>query len=378
MRKKADVVILLVFFVLLPSAVFADKVPITIESGELLEKQNKYDQAQVVYEEWLKTGAENPRFFEILKKCGSLEKNAFHVIELYSHYLPAVKDREKQKELLVHIGVHYAMLGDYSAAQNSFVKAFTPLEKPQKDLFILAPAQLALLSGDPDKALLWLQQVYPVLYYETDKAEALYLLVEVAVMKNNTEYAEEVLGNIAKGSPSSPAYARALYRIIVYFNSKKDTGKSTVYRNQLKEKFPSSPEYLALTDNINDPKIMVMTLPHEFIAFQSEQEIIAETGKSSGKEKDSKAVPVLETQTDKKEITNGYSIQIGSYTMQENAQFILRDAVKLGFSGDIIETQIRGKTYYRVFIGRNLSEKEAQQTLAKLNDKGFSGFLYSN
>ncbi|RPJ05597.1 MAG: SPOR domain-containing protein, partial [Spirochaetaceae bacterium] len=75
--------------------------------------------------------------------------------------------------------------------------------------------------------------------------------------------------------------------------------------------------------------------------------------------------------------SRGLRIQIGSFTMLENAQYALRDAEKIGARGEIIKKDIRGTVYYRVIIGQNLTEDEAQKMLATLADEGISGILYT-
>ncbi|HEQ71354.1 MAG TPA: SPOR domain-containing protein [Spirochaetia bacterium] len=95
---------------------------------------------------------------------------------------------------------------------------------------------------------------------------------------------------------------------------------------------------------------------------------------SASSDRESEAADTEKTSATLEEAAR-YRIQVGSYTMKENADYMVRDLSKLSFTAQIVEAVVNGKTYYRVFVGDALSPDEAQVLLARLQDKGIGGYL---
>ena len=66
-----------------------------------------------------------------------------------------------------------------------------------------------------------------------------------------------------------------------------------------------------------------------------------------------------------------FTVQIGSYLNKEDAQRMMnkiRDA-------RIVETKIKGRKYFRVYVGNYLDRKEAEKKQKSLKVKGIDGFV---
>lgn len=73
------------------------------------------------------------------------------------------------------------------------------------------------------------------------------------------------------------------------------------------------------------------------------------------------------------EASTTVSIQTGSYSIKENAEYAAADLEDEGFSAKIVERTIDGKTYYRVIVPE-INSAELQNALLELKEKGFEGF----
>jgi len=72
------------------------------------------------------------------------------------------------------------------------------------------------------------------------------------------------------------------------------------------------------------------------------------------------------------------SVQVGSFQMKENADDLVGELTRNGFSPFLRVDQQQGKSLYRVFVGSRLSVEDARRVLDRLHQAGFSGFLLSD
>ena len=67
------------------------------------------------------------------------------------------------------------------------------------------------------------------------------------------------------------------------------------------------------------------------------------------------------------------SIQTGSFSVKENAEYAARDLKAEGFDSQIVERKINDKTFYRVIVP-DVKQDNLQTILLQLKEKGFEGF----
>lgn len=64
--------------------------------------------------------------------------------------------------------------------------------------------------------------------------------------------------------------------------------------------------------------------------------------------------------------------------MKENADDLIGELTRKGFSPTLRIDALSGKPLYRVFAGKGLSVEEARVLLDRLHQAGFSGYLLSD
>ncbi len=72
--------------------------------------------------------------------------------------------------------------------------------------------------------------------------------------------------------------------------------------------------------------------------------------------------------------TGKVSVQAGSFLMKENADDLLAELTKRGFTPSMIHEVVQGKDRYRVLAGTGLSSDDAKALLQRLSKEGFQGF----
>ncbi|MEO0142879.1 MAG: SPOR domain-containing protein [candidate division WOR-3 bacterium] len=68
-----------------------------------------------------------------------------------------------------------------------------------------------------------------------------------------------------------------------------------------------------------------------------------------------------------------YTIQVGSYRTEDNAQKCVEELKKKGFEARIVEAFIKGETFYRVWVGKFETAEQAKSVLQKLDSIGYKG-----
>ena len=72
----------------------------------------------------------------------------------------------------------------------------------------------------------------------------------------------------------------------------------------------------------------------------------------------------------------GVLIQTGSFTVEENAQYMVRDLQRAGYSARVLKRELGGKSFFRVVVApEGGTDAAAQALLLKLKNAGFEGFL---
>ena len=70
-----------------------------------------------------------------------------------------------------------------------------------------------------------------------------------------------------------------------------------------------------------------------------------------------------------------YSVQAGSFQVKENADDLLLELGRRGFSATVLHDLAQGRDRWRVFAGSSLERDAAEAVRAKLSAAGFTGFL---
>ncbi len=70
-------------------------------------------------------------------------------------------------------------------------------------------------------------------------------------------------------------------------------------------------------------------------------------------------------------------MQAGSFKVKENADDLIAELTRRGFSPVLRQETLQGKDHYRVFAATGLDAEQARATIARLKQLGFSGFVVS-
>ncbi len=367
---------------LVPPVLFADKQPLTLEAAEALERDKKFDQAMAVYEEWLKDHAADFRFPAVLRRCGELKKNPLAAVELYKTNLPRVRDASLKRIIQREIALLYTVLGDNRSALEYFKKTYAdPSQAAPNDPWLAAVPTLYIACGETDKAYAWVKRVDTAVTERSLRGELNYALLEIYLIRGDIDSADRAILTLETGFANTVSWPRALLRMCVFYLSRAQREKAAGWRDRLLKDFPSSLEYQAAARLLSGKKTDgpgLLANPNEIMGGAGFED--GDLKKSALLEADEKTAAVERTapaNQPEPRAGAGLRLQVGSYTMRENAEYMVRDLTKLGFKAETVSAVIQGKTFFRVFVGNGLSADEAQIILARLNDSGIGGYLFT-
>jgi N-acetylmuramoyl-L-alanine amidase len=68
-------------------------------------------------------------------------------------------------------------------------------------------------------------------------------------------------------------------------------------------------------------------------------------------------------------------VQAGAFQVKENADDLVAELGKKGFTSSVLEDTAQGRQRFRVLAGEGLTNDQAQAMLIKLTNAGYSGFV---
>lgn len=205
---------------------------------------------------------------------------------------------------------------------------------------------------------------------ENERVE--FLRVCLSLQKGEYGPAATTLNRLADTATDQTIALKSLwlgYRLAVRSG---DPAARQVAVRRLQSRFPRSPEYaLAAAESSTadlplPANISVMALPERFFS--------AATDSSPAEPGQTDQAPSGRTPQDQAP-QKTLSVQIGSFQMKGNADDLIGELARKGFSPTLRTDAQQGKPLYRVFAGIGLAAEDARALLEKLHDAGFSGFL---
>lgn len=376
--------LIIFFFFSLAQGLAQNRDPLKL--AESLEQEKKYDQACALYEEWLKQNPTDPRLAAVLFHCVELKKNPLTAIQLLTQYGPLLKEGHDFKKALRQAGELSLLMGNYAQAYEylrTAAQAKTSLSTEDED-WLLKAIFLAITVGDLKEAYELVKSFAEFIQGHGARAELNYALLEIYLLQNDFTNAERAWQILQKQFSDTRAYAKALFCLFKASLLQKDASKADAYYQALVKNFPASLEK-------NMAEAMLSVKDRQYSLAVTPQELLQGLNLSIPEAKNTypetstdevaslaNPTPSLPPSNTNSASSKRYAIQVGSYSVLENASFMVKDLAKLGFKAEIVKVSIKGKLYHRVLVGKDLTEDEAQTMLARLRDKGIDGWLVSS
>jgi hypothetical protein len=293
------------------------------------------------YEDWLASHAEEPTAPEVFRRIFALEPDAPRLLDVAVRFL-AVGSAARTPDLLDMTARLAGMLGRTEMAQDLFQRAYS--------------------SGGGSSALI------SSICLLSEMGE-LAKVKDLSILPQAMDGRGAVIVPYLAGSAADPAglpdesrdpaiRLTALYLSCLHWSSTANEALAAQAIALLGKEFPHSPE-LALSRGV--PRVRIASTPELFLA---------KTAKSASGTSDASTGPKPPTAARK-----DLAVQTGAFGVRENAEDMVKELVRIGYTPTIREIQRDGRKYYSVLAAFGLSAEEGQAVINALKEKNVEGFL---
>ncbi len=366
--KKNKLVPIILLFLLLCANAFADSSSAALQDAKELEKEGKYAQASLLYQEWFKLNKNHPDFFMVLLHFSDIEEDPFTILSVYESYLGNFKD-DRQKHLLEQrMALLYELLGDFDSALSYYRSAYGDIHMWENDRALLDPAKLLLAQGLYTQAEDWLFNVRSVLRDNDVYAEVVFLMTKIYIISQQKEKAILLLQKLTAKFKNSPIISQSLLELIELYLEKGDTTDAQSAFSELETRYARSPEHelaIVLLTPTADPAPLIdfYPLPYRFLAHkQPDAEVHTE---SPG--------PCVKNHEDVSgtQVKNLYSVCVGSFSVLDNARQRQSELKSKGIASRISQKLIKDRVFYRVVVEDDYTYEQGQNMIETLKGLGY-------
>ena len=200
-------------------------IKVSYKIGELLNKNEKAEEAITVLQELLK---KNPEYYKATNLLGDILYSKERYKEAINVYMSALRYNPGNYDLYYNLGMAYTMVNDFQRAKEFYQKAaeINSLLYNAK----LSIGQIALIAGDLDEAEKYFKES---IKGEDVEAGSYYYLAQVAILKGDKEKAINYM-NIA--IELDPKIYNKVQKEVVFTPIKNDIKKPTRERQEEKKK----------------------------------------------------------------------------------------------------------------------------------------------
>ena len=269
--------------------------------------------------------------------------------------------------------------GDYENAQKHYERAYKSDPKESSLIFLYKSSQLLFELGEFQTSEDQIRVVASLSKRPEIKKRAVFHLARIMAATGREEDALKVAMLISSDSSYTMGNESVLFFIIAVSRSLGNKNEELLALDRLKKDYPGTIELkIAQASDIGSPilfpspGIYLNPLPDR---KKNEKTAVQPLNKSI------ESKPIIENPPKLKKNDNpqAESIQTGSFSIKENAEYMMKDLKKLGFDAAVREDlRPTGKKIYKVLIPLRPDQKTTegvQKALLVLKEKGIEGFL---
>ncbi len=362
--------------------------PGPLEEAKALESKGSAKEAIGKYRLWLRDNPGDGRFSEVLLHTADLFTSPKDAVVFLKQVLDLEKDASRRSLVCEKMGSFLEILGDYENAQKYYELAYKSDSKNASLENLFKSAQLLLELGEFQTSE---EQVRVVANSSKDPGLKKKAILHIARIMAFTGREQEAL-KLARLLTEDPSYTSGnegiLYFIVALSRHTGESKEESAALERLKKEYPEAVETVLASGAKNTGAAMLFPSPIFFLipstaneksAFPDERRREVQAPSADRETKPANAQETKPPKTVKSEPSSPDSIQTGSFSVKENAEYMVKDLKKLGFEAEIREAFRRdGKKIYKVVIplsGEQKTPEGTQKALILLKEKGVEGFL---
>ncbi|MAG13229.1 MAG: hypothetical protein CMN78_01395 [Spirochaetales bacterium] len=337
-----------------------------LDKAKAHEIDGQIELATSEYLQWLAENPESPDHIRIGLHLSDLIEDVANKNNLLINLLDRAIEPDDRYRVQKALGLMSELLGRYRTAQSYYLAASFALPDRKDFACLLKSASLLHELGDFDAAEAQARGIVETCKIENIVANASILLSRIYYVTGREARAVETAWELVRSGRATPQALLWAHQLGSYTDHR-DLQLAAL--GILQTEFPKSTELQLINGTVNPfptpslflgPKAFAETDPGTVVQPPTVPTRIENPAPQSG------APPVQYV-----------SIQTGSFTLLENAEYAAKDLLDAGFQAVIKRRMVNGTPYFRVLIP-DIVSNEVDTTILLLKEKGFEGFpLYT-
>lgn len=318
------------------------------------QNEEKLLSAEKCYE-WLKNNPEDPQYNYVLNNYIIKEENPHNLIDSLNKLLPSLKDEGLIIDVAITLAQIEEMMGRVEQACNHYDLAARKDKSSRKYTSLLNSARLFLEQGFHEKVLSITDEIIKNTNDQRLEIEAKLLQSKAYILSDKPDKSKLLLAELIKRNAGSEQYGRILFYyvdLLIYLGEKEE---ANLVLDKMRKQGSPNPEFSLgsmLLSGKHDMSIRLYQTPIflHYDAAETEQKITPEPA-------------------------DGVFIQVGSFTVLENAKILQSELKDKKINAIIMEKTIDDKIHFKVVI-KVIDEKvDINALIIKLKTLGYEGYL---
>lgn len=345
---------------------------LTLREARLSELSGDREGAAAMYAVWLGSNADSARAPSVLSRYIVIEQSFPVLLGTLEKFI-ASSESFASGPLLERLARLLEVAGRSEEARDVYLAAWG---RSASSSSLLAAFLLSLEMNDVAamaRSLAALKQ--------SGAAANAFLDACMAYQKGDTKPAREALQRVASEPGTDPETSlKALWVSYEIAARLGDLAGSREAARQLGARFPKSPEYAMArsaesgSQQPQGAKVVRLPMPGGFFSEAPGEQPSAESSETPAAPLPAAASPASPA-APAVAPSGTLAVQVGSFQMKENADDLIGELTRKGFTPTLRVDALQGKSLYRVLAGSSLSSDDARALLDRLHAAGFSGFL---
>jgi cell division septation protein DedD len=351
-----------------------------IDKAEVRAKAGDREGAAKLYAGWLEANPRAAGAPQAFSRYFELEEDFPSFLATGEKFLASARGLPGAGRSFALIARILELSGRREAARDAYLAAYS---EGAGDETLVSAFLLSLEMNDRDA----LEKSLPQLKAKGSAAGSL-LDALASREAGSNQGAQEKLLALAEAAGDPGLHLKTLWVLYAAAQARGDEKSAADLRARLKGKFPGSPEAVIATRATATSRSAVTLAPTPGTFARPAEEAPAANGADTPAAPSSAApvapaadpsatpstTPLPSPDVPPAATTSRLAVQAGSFQMKENADDLVGELTRRGFSPVVRQERVQGKDHYRVLAATGLDAEQAKAAIARLKKLGFSGF----
>ena len=331
-----------------------------IEKAKAYEEEGKIQEAIGEYRQWLEGNTESQNYVAVALHLSDLIQEVDAKLAVLARIIDLAQIPRQKYVTLKKLASIEELTGQYKAAQAHYLAASFAIPEKKDFESLLRSALLLFELGEYGGAEAQARAIIETCKVDSIKTMASVLLSRVYYATDRKERSLETAAEILLTDFAGPATLLWIFQLAIYTEHIQLREKAI---SMLRENFPKSAEYGMAMGEIEYAAAPSLFLGPKFAESTDAPPV------NHGAELNIQEEAIQEDDTQPIFV----SIQTGSFSIRENAEYAVKDLKESGFTAVISQRVVNNTLYYRVLIPEILYGDVDKMVLI-LKEKGFEGF----